>query len=599
MRLIATMGTAALLMTATSMAQVSITEVRTGSFNTEYIEFKGAPGTSLGGMTLLVIGDGTGGSGVVEWRYPFAATDVIGPNGYLVLRNPGDDVPPFVDGNGDGANDNLQRPFGLVVDSGATDLPWPRVAGNWNADVTQLEGGDNQTYLLVSGYNGTDTFVTRAPNSGSNGQDLDTNDDGVLDVTPWASIVDSMVMKQSNGSTPGSGNEWWYETNAARWCGPFESRSVQTVTTGGIVGVWTFNLTGLLPALSSGDGDRFQANRFPMAPESGDQAATALLSLGGGTVADLATDTGGNSYFNWLRSFTGTTTNAPAGALAGGALSIRNGTAGGNNGSYVELSFTMAGLQGMKVTWAAQRTSSGFNSVQASYSLDGTTFTDFGTAITYPTSFGTAVQTVDFGNLLDNAASVKVRLTGSGGSTTSTSGNNRLDNITLLSNQTTAQVVVSTYASPVHGLKSAQGGWVIGNLTPAADSFDTPGKDNAVIPTFACGDAGAGDCAVAHGNGGCSDQCCCESVCATDPFCCDVRWDAICATAAAGCVGGGDCGGSECPADLNGDASVDGQDLGVLLGNWGAGGATDLNGDGSVDGQDLGIMLGAWGPCAG
>jgi hypothetical protein len=104
---------------------------------------------------------------------------------------------------------------------------------------------------------------------------------------------------------------------------------------------------------------------------------------------------------------------------------------------------------------------------------------------------------------------------------------------------------------------------------------------------------------VAHGNGGCSDQCCCESVCATDPFCCDVRWDTICATAAAGCVGGGDCGGSECPADLNGDASVDGQDLGVLLGNWGAGGATDLNGDGSVDGQDLGIMLGAWGPCAG
>lgn len=53
-----------------------------------------------------------------------------------------------------------------------------------------------------------------------------------------------------------------------------------------------------------------------------------------------------------------------------------------------------------------------------------------------------------------------------------------------------------------------------------------------------------------------------------------------------------------CPADLNGDSSVDGQDLGVLLGAWGSSGVpADLNGDGPVDGQDLGVLLGAWGPC--
>jgi hypothetical protein len=52
-----------------------------------------------------------------------------------------------------------------------------------------------------------------------------------------------------------------------------------------------------------------------------------------------------------------------------------------------------------------------------------------------------------------------------------------------------------------------------------------------------------------------------------------------------------------CPADLTGDGSVDGQDLGVLLGNWGSNGAGNLNGDASVDGQDLGILLGAWGTC--
>lgn len=52
-----------------------------------------------------------------------------------------------------------------------------------------------------------------------------------------------------------------------------------------------------------------------------------------------------------------------------------------------------------------------------------------------------------------------------------------------------------------------------------------------------------------------------------------------------------------CPCDLDGDEVVDGNDLGVLLGGWGAPGPADLNGDGLVDGNDLGIMLGAWGPC--
>jgi hypothetical protein len=50
------------------------------------------------------------------------------------------------------------------------------------------------------------------------------------------------------------------------------------------------------------------------------------------------------------------------------------------------------------------------------------------------------------------------------------------------------------------------------------------------------------------------------------------------------------------PGDLNGDGSVDGVDLGILLGSWGGpAGPADLNGDGSVDGVDLGILLGNWG----
>jgi hypothetical protein len=52
-----------------------------------------------------------------------------------------------------------------------------------------------------------------------------------------------------------------------------------------------------------------------------------------------------------------------------------------------------------------------------------------------------------------------------------------------------------------------------------------------------------------------------------------------------------------CAADLAVDGTVDGIDLGILLGNWGQPGSADLNADGVVDGVDLGILLGNWGPC--
>ncbi|MFM8784138.1 MAG: hypothetical protein ACKOFI_03075, partial [Phycisphaerales bacterium] len=53
-----------------------------------------------------------------------------------------------------------------------------------------------------------------------------------------------------------------------------------------------------------------------------------------------------------------------------------------------------------------------------------------------------------------------------------------------------------------------------------------------------------------------------------------------------------------CPADLNRDTAVNGDDLGILLGRWGAfGGTGDLNGNGVVNGDDLGILLAAWGTC--
>ncbi|MBL9120446.1 MAG: hypothetical protein JNL80_11095 [Phycisphaerae bacterium] len=48
------------------------------------------------------------------------------------------------------------------------------------------------------------------------------------------------------------------------------------------------------------------------------------------------------------------------------------------------------------------------------------------------------------------------------------------------------------------------------------------------------------------------------------------------------------------PADLDGNGSVNGADLAILLGQWGSNGTADLDGSGNVDGADLAILLGAW-----
>jgi len=46
----------------------------------------------------------------------------------------------------------------------------------------------------------------------------------------------------------------------------------------------------------------------------------------------------------------------------------------------------------------------------------------------------------------------------------------------------------------------------------------------------------AGSCFEGNGSAGCSDTACCESVCAAQPECCEVSWDANCAaTAASNC----------------------------------------------------------------
>ena len=62
--------------------------------------------------------------------------------------------------------------------------------------------------------------------------------------------------------------------------------------------------------------------------------------------------------------------------------------------------------------------------------------------------------------------------------------------------------------------------------------------------------------------------------------------------------GGVECEDGEiCIADLNGDAVVNGGDIGLLLAQFGEAGSADFDGSGTVNGADLGFMLAEWGVC--
>ena len=141
-------GQAVLQTGVASANPVQISEIRINqpdADNDEYFELSGTPSESISGLTYLVIGDGTGGSGVIEHVTPLTGT--LPNDGFLVVA---------------------KSTFTLST-----------------ADVTttlNFENGDNVTHLLVSGFTGSD------------GQDLDTDDDGNLDITPWTALLDSVAI---------------------------------------------------------------------------------------------------------------------------------------------------------------------------------------------------------------------------------------------------------------------------------------------------------------------------------------------------------------------------------------------------------------------
>lgn len=162
------LSAAAVALLAMPALAASINEVRIdqpSTDNDEYFELAGTAGESLNALTYVVIGDGTGASGVVE----------------AVVSLSGQSIP--ADG------------YFLAAESTFTLAP-AQVDLNLGGTGLNFENSDNVSHFLVSGW------------TGASGQDLDTNDDGTLDITPWASVVDSIAAIID--STPPDQSEWFY-----------------------------------------------------------------------------------------------------------------------------------------------------------------------------------------------------------------------------------------------------------------------------------------------------------------------------------------------------------------------------------------------------
>jgi hypothetical protein len=132
--------------------------------------------------------------------------------------------------------------------------------------------------------------------------------------------------------------------------------------------------------------------------------------------------------------FGGTTINAVGSDIAGNALALQGGTANINNGKNITFQFNLSQYYNPILTFATQRSDTGFNNNLVEWSIDGTTFSTVGingTNLYIPTTLTFALQTFDFSNAntLDSSSTAFFRITFNGA--TFSTGNNRIDNIQL------------------------------------------------------------------------------------------------------------------------------------------------------------------------
>lgn len=219
-----------------------------------------------------------------------------------------------------------------------------------------------------------------------------------------------------------------------------------------LVAEWNFN--NLVASTGAGAAQTPPSNQGQTAysPSTG----SGSLNLVGWTVDNVGAEWG-------ITNFGGTTTNALGLTPAGQALALQGGVAAPtvvNNGATLVLQFNLYNYIDPILTFASQRTATGFGPSSTpnavSYSTDNSTYTPFST-YSPVTSFASpnGLHTFDFSSVaaLDHATTAYIKLTFNGA--TNVAGNNRLDNIQL--NATSAPIPLPPAAFVFMGVAAAAG----------------------------------------------------------------------------------------------------------------------------------------------
>jgi hypothetical protein len=155
----------------------------------------------------------------------------------------------------------------------------------------------------------------------------------------------------------------------------------------------------------------------------------------------------------------GTTNNARLGHTAGQALSLQGGAGTANNGRHLTFNVSTLGFSNIVVSFATQGTSTGFNSNQFQYSLDGINFVDFGLPYTPASAFGSVPLVFSLVSIaaLNNNPNAAFRIIFNGAS--SATGTNRIDNFVVEGTAATnvpepvSAILLLTGLSGLYGLR--------------------------------------------------------------------------------------------------------------------------------------------------
>ncbi len=424
---------------------------------------------------------------------------------YLVIGDQPGATPPLQNGAIEAIVDlsgNVLDDNGLFLVAESTfTLATPDLVTTFN-----FENFDNVTHLLVRDF------------SGKLNQVLDTNQDGTLDLTPWSELLcsvaivsvlepdgitaefyySSVVVGPDNGFAPG---HIWRCSNTLEWrIGPFDI--LKGEDTPGAENA----------ACEGGGGGSARINEV-------------RIDMPGGDV---------NEYFELF---------GDPGASLDGLTYIVIGDGGAAQGTgVIEFALPLDGLainsNGYFVAAGPSFTLAVADFIIADAPASG--FFENGDIVTHllvRDFTGTVGQDLDPDNTCTLAESPWGEV---------------VDSVSLVSTQTfpppagtdcpysDVRVGPDGAFVPGHVYRcDDEGTWAIGAFDPGAGS-DTPGGPNPPCENLSCGAAGTSPCTEAQANPYCSDLACCEAVCKVDPTCCEISWDAECATAAIGiCFGSG------------------------------------------------------------